>query len=533
MRKKIVFLLLAILVVGVSFKVLDDGDDFELIKNLEIYHNIMRQLRLNYVEEIDSRDLITISINNMLKTLDPYTVYYPESQIETIRMMQKSRYVGIGIKMDTLNNQFYIIEIENNSVAQKQGLQIGDIIQSVNDIDVEGKNLREVGDMLSGQEGTELSLKINRQSKIHTYTLKREVIELSVTSLVRKIDNLGYIKLESFTEESAADFKTAFLDLKSQGIDGLIIDLRNNPGGLLDQAAKIVNLFIPQNKVVVTAKGNSVGSNMTVITQQPPVDTEIPIVVLVNSHSASASEIVSGTLQDYDRAVIVGEQSYGKGLVQRIFDVGYNSQLKVTISKYYIPSGRCIQAINYFDGVNNINSSTKFYTANGRVVYEGKGIMPDVLIDRDTFPEIINDLVDNKVIFSFCNMYYNQLDTANIPAVENVSFTDKNMFVNFLKTSDFYRKIDAIKDLNRISTTEADDATIVNQVTELQKELVENYNQVILDNFQIINVLVSKEIAKRKYYHTGEIEYQLKVDTEIAKAKKILKNPSIYTSILK
>lgn len=532
MRKKFLIAIILVIAISWSFKIFDDGDDFELIKNLEIYHNVLKQLRVNYVEEIDSRYLITLSINKMLKDLDPYTIYYSESQIENFKLMSQSHSIGTGLTIDTINSKIIVTDIKENSSAAKNGLLPGDQIVTINGINTESETLTTLNTMLAGQAGTQVSIIFERNDNSTSVTLTRELIQEHVVSLIKNINNIGYIKLESFTDRSASEFQQAFTDLKAEGITGLIIDLRGNPGGLLDQAVKIVNLFIPKGKLVVTSKGNSVNSNTNFMTDQNPIDEEIPIVVLINNRSASASEIVAGTLQDYDRAVIIGEQSFGKGLVQRFFDVGYNSQIKITISKYYIPSGRCIQQINYSKKGNSINTNTKFFTASGRIVYEGNGISPDIAINRDTMPKIINFLVDNKIIFEFANEYFNLIDTSQIPAPQDIKFDKINTFIAYISDNNVLQKTIEIKNLDKISDNFSDDQTILEETNQLKNNILNTFIKEIKDNSQVINILTSKEIAKRKYFHSGLVEYNLYVDTEIKQARILLQNTNRYNDLL-
>lgn len=534
-KKRLILLsLVLILIIGFSFKIADDGDDFELIKNLEIYHNVMKQLRINYVENIDTRQLITLSIDKMLANLDPYTVYYPESKIESIRLMSEAHYVGVGISVEIFDNSIFITDVENNSSAHTKGINIGDEILEVNGISVKNKSMSDFQNLIGGQANTTVTLTINRNGQEKEFTLSRTNIELPVVSLVEKIDNFGYIKLESFSDKSASEFKDAFMSLKQQKIEGLIIDLRDNPGGLLDQAVSIVNLFIKKDMLVVTSKGNSVNSVGTFMTRQKAVDTKIPIVVLVNGGSASASEIVSGTLQDYDRAVIIGEQTYGKGLVQRFFDVGYNSKIKITISKYYIPSGRCIQAINYSkdEPLKDLKSDVKFHTANGRVVYEEIGITPDIVVSSDTLSDIVKTLVNENFIFYYSNYYYSQLDTSKIESPKNIKFDNQDDFLSFIKSKGFFNKTVEMKDIENLKESMKNDANILSQLSVTEKLILEKLEKQISSNFGQINVLVSKQIVKRKYLHHGEIEFSLTHDEEITKAKFYLTNIKEYNSIL-
>lgn len=533
-KRSLSIILVISLFFSLGFKILDDGDDFELIKNLEIYHNVMKQLRVNYVDEIDSRQIITLSIDKMLEDLDPYTVYYPESEIESVRLISEAKYVGVGISIDTFMNEIYVTDIENNSSAHTQGILIGDKVLSVNEIETNANNLSDFDRLIAGQANTFVRLKIERNGEEKNYSLIRKNIELPVVSLVEKIDNFGYIKLETFSATSASEVETAFLKLEKQGIEGLILDLRDNPGGLLDQAVKIVNLFIKKDMLVVTSKGKAQNSNGSFFTKSKPVNTKIPIVVLVNGGSASASEIVAGALQDYDRAIIVGSQTYGKGLVQRIFDVGYNSKVKVTISKYYIPSGRCIQAIDYAKNnyKKHIISDTKFYTTNGRVVYEGNGIKPDIVINSDTLPEGIKNLKNSKNIFIFTNKYYQDIDTATIKNAREQYFTDKNSFYDFLNTSNYYETTADIIRLNQILNSPNITDEITNQIKTTKSLLKKSIEKNIDTNFDYIKLLVSEELIKRKYLHKGEIEFSLSHDSEIKKAKFYLSNSNEYKSIL-
>ena len=532
-KRILLFSIISLILFGFSYNIYDDGDDFELLKNLEIYHNIMKQLRINYVENIDTRQIITVSITKMLEELDPYTVYFPESEIESIRMMSESQYIGVGITVDTFDNSFYITDIENNSSAHEKGVNIGDKIIYVNGISTQKKTIFDFQNLIAGQANTTVRITIDRNGEEKKYTLSRKNIELPVVSLVKKIDDFGYIKLESFSNKSASEFKTAFLKLQKEGIEGLIIDLRDNPGGLLDQAVEIVNIFIEKDELVVISKGQSKNSNTSFITEQNPIDTEIPIIVLVNGNSASASEIVAGTLQDYDRAIIIGSQTYGKGLVQRFFDVGYNSQVKITISKYYIPSGRCIQEINYSKNyTTNLTTQKEFKTKNGRIVYEGHGISPDIIIKSDTLPKIIKEIENKFIIFEYVNQYYSTLDTSIIQTAENVSFNEKEDFINFLKTNNFFEKSQEITEIYLLKNSMSNNQTIVEQLSTTETLILDELEYQININFKYIDLLVSEQIVKRKYLHLGEIKFSLSHDEEIKKAQFYLSNLKEYNTIL-
>jgi carboxyl-terminal processing protease len=322
------------------------------------------------------------------------------------------------------------------------------------------------------------------------------------------------------------------LELKKQNIKGLIIDLRDNPGGLLDQAVQIVNFFIPKNKVVVVSKGKSLNSNMTYTTTENPIDANIPIVVLINEFSASASEIVAGALQDYDRAIIVGNYSYGKGLVQRIFDLGYNSKIKITISKYYIPSGRCIQKIDYYNSETNLYK--KYFTANGRIVYEGNGISPDYIVtNHDSIPNVVSVFLKSKHSFLFYNSVFKNIDTSKIKSPTDIKYNNIEFLVDFLDKTDFYNTMEEIKELENINKSFENDQIINNEVNELKTKILENYKNSIIKNAEIIEFVIGKEIAKRKFYRTGVIKYSLANEKEIIFAKNLLNNSQKYQKTLK
>lgn len=518
----------------ISFKTFNDNDDFELFKNLEIYHNILENLRQHYVQNIDPRQIITNSVEKMLEDLDPYTVYIPEAEIETIRMLAQSTYIGVGFSVDTMEGDFYVVEVVENSPAHSKGVQVGDKIVEVNNKSLENETLNTFRQLTVGQIGTSVSCKINRNSKILNFNLIRKQVNIKDVTRSTTIDDVGYIKLENFSAQSATSLSNEFLKLQKQKIKGLIIDLRNNPGGLLDQAVKIVNIFIAKNKTVVISKGQSLTSNNVYVTTNRVVDANIPLIILVNKKSASASEIVAGTLQDYDRAVILGEQTFGKGLVQRIFDVGYNSKLKVTVSRYYIPSGRCIQNIDYFhDTKTKLADSTKFYTSGGRTVYQGNGIKPDILMSIDTIDTTIKELLTNKYIYKFCNFYYPKIDTATITTPLDVNFSDKKTLFDFLEKSDFYEKNYYVNNILEIEKLFADKSKSIEEVNQLKALIIKKINENINANFITISKLISREIVKRKFFQQGVIEYNLKNDPEILKAVKILKNPQEYSQILR
>ncbi len=533
MKKIIVFAVFFAFILSLSFRYLDDRDDFELVKNLEIYHNVFKQLHYNYVNKIDSRALITTSIDKMLEQLDPYTVYYPESEIESLKMISNSQYNGIGISIDSIDRHFFITDVVKSGTADKKGLKIGDIISSINGTSVKDMSFQTIHRLITGPLGVSVRLKILRGNSSLSFSIPRQVIDVHVVSLAKKIKDFGYIKLENFSDRAFSEFKTAYFELKRQKIKGLIIDLRDNPGGLLGQAVKILNLFIPKNKVVVVSRGKSENSNSTFITSQDADDTRIPIVVLVNSNSASASEIVAGTLQDYDRGVILGENTYGKGLVQQIFDLGYNSKIKITVSKYYIPSGRCIQAIDYSHNKNNnIDKTKKFYTSRHRVVYEGAGIRPDVYIRSDTLDDAIKTLFNKYIIFKFSNYYFNNSDTSLMKLPEKIYYNDFDSFWNYLIRNNYLQYLSEIKEVADIEAKSKNDPDVLNQLHILKKSITLMIKKEILKHKEQLNVLISQQLVKLKFYSKGQILFNINHDKDILKAEEILSQKKEYNKLL-
>lgn len=529
MKKLLIIIGISIFIISSGFVLWDDRDDFELLKNMEIFHNVMNQLRNYYVDEIDSRELITTAINDMLEKLDPYTVYYSESQVEDYRAYSESNYVGIGITTQIINNKIFIVDLTQNFNADLSGLKIGDEIVAVNGVSVAGMNINDFSNLMRGDLGTYVNLKIKRNKKELEFKIKRQKIDIDPLSYSEVVDDIGYIRLESFSQNSAAEFSNELKKLENKNIKGLIIDLRDNPGGFMEDAVKIANLFLPKNKLVVVSQGRAEDVNLSMITKDNAFDLKTPIVILINRNSASASEILSGALQDYDRAVLIGERSFGKGLVQRIYDVGYNSKIKITVSKYYIPSGRCVQEIDYKNHKNNDDTLTKFYTANGRVVYQGSGISPDIQIKPDS-SDIIQVLKDSMYIFTFCNSYLNSIDTSKISSFSDVDFSDFNLFLEFLEKINFYKNFPSINYLESLPDYSNNEIKI--QKNEFIKKYKENIKKNIVQNKKEIIDLINKQIVLRKFYHKGFVEFSVNHDKEVKKAIEILKDSTKYYQIL-
>ncbi|MBR4271316.1 MAG: S41 family peptidase [Bacteroidales bacterium] len=522
----------------------DDDDDFELIKNLEIFHTLMRDIRVMYVEETSSGELIHTAINKMLETLDPYTVYYPESLVEDVRMMNTGEYAGIGANIEEVKGQYIISSIYKDSPADKAGLMIGDIILKINDKDITGKSYDELDLILKGEPGTPVNISAIHDGQKKTLSMKRAMIDIPDIPYYGEIaPKIGYINLSGFTQDCGKQFRDAFVQLKNEKhIDKLIIDLRFNPGGLLVEAVNIVNLFVNKGEKIVEMKGRVEEWNNTFRAENAPLDTEIPIVVLVNGNSASAAEIVSGALQDLDRAVIIGEKTYGKGLVQTTKKLVFNSTMKVTTAKYYIPSGRCIQKLDYGhkDSTGKATKITEsqnrtFKTKNGRTVKDAGGIMPDVVVNSDTMSYILENLIDSNIIFDFATQY--QKKHATVKSPEEFEITDSEILDLKAFAGDRLYKYNTMVDEDLADLTddikaEYANPTIAATLNTLKKQIeAEKQKEYERQKLQIRTALGS-EIIRRYYYDEGMIRYSLKNDQFIEKAQEVLNDAILYRKIL-
>ena len=522
----------------------DDDDDFELIKNLEIFHTLMRDIRVMYVEETSSGELIHTAINKMLETLDPYTVYYPESLVEDVRMMNTGEYAGIGANIEEVKGQYIISSIYKDSPADKAGLMIGDIILKINDKDITGKSYDELDLVLKGEPGTPVNISAIHDGQKKTVSMKRAMIDIPDIPYYGEIaPKTGYINLSGFTQDCGKQFRDAFLKLKNDNhIDKLIIDLRFNPGGLLVEAVNIVNLFVNKGEKIVEMKGRVEEWNNTFRAENAPLDTEIPIVVLVNGNSASAAEIVSGALQDLDRAVIIGEKTYGKGLVQTTKKLVFNSTMKVTTAKYYIPSGRCIQKLDYghkdSTGKATQISESKvrtFKTKNGRTVKDAGGIMPDVVVNSDTMSYILENLIDSNIIFDFATQY--QKKHASVKGPEEFEITDSEILDLKAFAGDRLYKYNTMvdEDLADLTTdikSEYDNPTITATLNTLKKQIEAEKQKEYERQKPQIRTALGSEIIRRYYYDEGMIRYSLKNDQFIEKAQEVLNDAILYRKIL-
>ena len=520
-------------------------NDFEIAKNVDIFISILRELNAKYADEISPGELTNTAIDAMLESLDPYTIYYTENEIEDVKMITSGQYGGIGALIQQYGkDKVAISEIYEDCPAQKSGVLAGDIITKVDGKSTAGKNSTDISSAMRGQPGTTVTLEVFRPSKNKTLTfnITREEITLPNIPYYGMLDNtVGYIKLDQFTEKAGKEVRDAFTDLKGQGMTALILDLRNNGGGLLQEAVKIMNIFVEQGNVIVYTKGKIEDQNHIFRTPAHALDKDIPVVVLVNEHSASASEIVAGAFQDLDRGVIVGKKSYGKGLVQNIVPLSFNSSMKLTVSKYYIPSGRCVQKIEYFS-----KDSTKshvipdslavaFKTQNGRTVYDKGGIEPDVPTPADYISSVLTALIFNNHIFDFANQYHAD-HTAIAPAdqfvVDEKTF---NEFLNFVGNKDYdytTETEEVMKDLKEAAEYDNYFEKIEPLYHQLEEQLEREKRADLQTHKKEICEYLASEIAVRYYYQKGRIINQLSIDPDINTAKEILHDRNRYNSIL-
>lgn len=518
---------------------------FEVSKNLEIFTDLYKELDFYYVDDINSGDLMKTAIDEMLMSLDPYTTYIPETDIEDYRFMTTGQYGGIGAMITRRKNFVYISEPYEGFPAQKAGLMAGDKLIEINGVSAEGKNTEEVSSILKGQPNTEVSILIERNGERLTKRFKRERITVKSIPYYGILENgVGYIKLRSFTQNCANEVKSALADLKSQQpLNGIILDLRSNPGGLLNESIDIVNLFVAKGEEIVTTKGKTKAWEKTYLSKNNPLDMNTPLVILINSGSASASEIVSGSIQDLDRGVIIGRKSFGKGLVQQTRKLPYNSQLKVTVAKYYIPSGRCIQSLDYSNR-NEDGSAGKvadslvstFNTRNGRVVKDGGGINPDVITKQDDISDISISLMSKNLIFDFATDF--RYKNERISDIEDFTITDDLFldFVSFLQDKDYEYSTtteEALEIFKEITVEEGTSELLSKHITAIYDVITNNKNNDLINNKSEIKKLLASEIVSRYYYQEGRIKERLKYDVDIKEALKLFQNIEEYKNILR
>ena len=526
-----------------SFSQIDDEKYFEMNKAIETFGSVFKSLHSNYVDELNSGDLVKTAIDAMLAKLDPYTNFYPESEMEEVKLQYLGQYGGIGALIHYKNGIVYISEPYEGLPAYKAGVKAGDAILSIDGESAKGKTSNQVSEKLRGQAGTEIELELERDGKIIKKTFRREDIQLPNVPYFGMIDSVvGYIKLNEFTKEASKHVQEAFENLKRQNMQYLIFDLRGNGGGLLQEAVNIVNLFVDKGQVVVSTKAKTVEKNSVFKTTKKAIDTKIPIVVLIDGTSASASEIVSGSLQDFDRAVIMGQCSFGKGLVQNILPLIYNSQIKVTVSKYYIPSGRCIQAIDYShrdkDGnANKIPDSlrTAFKTKGGRTVYDGLGIEPDITIEPEYASNIAIALISKFLCFDYATKFVKE--NPNIASAKDFEITDEiyNDFIEFLKDKDYNYTTMSEKILDELLASAKKEKLSENtlkQIEDMKTNITQDKKEDLIKYKEDLKEILLSEIVVRYYNQKGRIEALLKHDNEVKEATKLLYDQKQYNKTL-
>jgi carboxyl-terminal processing protease len=521
--------------------------NFEIAKHLDIFTTLFRELVINYVDEVNPSEIIKTGIDEMLYSLDPYTNYISESQIEDVRFMTTGQYGGIGALIHRRGDHVYISEPYEGFPAYKAGLLAGDKILEINGQSAKSLDVDEVRTLLQGQPGTSILLKIERVGETAPLqkTLMREVVTIDNIPYFGMLDDhTGYIKLSGFTQHAGREVREAFNALrKDHELQQLIIDLRGNGGGLLHESVNITNLFVEKNKLVVSTKGRIADRNTTHRTLNDPLDKEIPLAILVDRQSASASEIVAGAIQDFDRGVVVGQRTFGKGLVQNVVPLSYNTQLKVTVAKYYIPSGRCIQAIDYAqrneDGsVAMIPDSLKvaFTTLNGRTVYDGGGIEPDIFIEPASYGQVTIALMNQFMIFDYANHFHR--NNESIESAESFTITDEiyQDFIRFVNRNGFDYTTESERRLERLKQASIDEqyfSSIEKEFHSLQSMLLHNKDEDLITYRQEISRLLKEEITTRYYHQRGRVLASLSSDPEVEETLKLFANKDKYKGILK
>ncbi len=539
MKKKIFIPIIAVAIgIGtVSFK----SDFFEIAKQIEIFTELFKELNMNYVDETNPAELMDSAIEGMLADLDPYTKYWTEQEVEDAKINRSGDYSGIGATVRNVDNKMTIVEPRKGYPADKAGLKAGDNILKIGDITVADMD-GDAGDLLKGAPNSEVIITYERQGKTNTTTIKRSSVEIDAVPFSKLIDgDTGYIVLTTFSKKASSQVKDALVSLKTDGAKKIILDLRGNGGGLLSEAINICNLFLPKGSLITTTKSVVKKYNKTYVTQQEPVDIEIPLVVLVNGRSASASEIVSGGLQDYDRAVVVGARTFGKGLVQRPKPLTYGTSVKITISRYYTPSGRCIQALDYWNRDNDGNAVrtnsedyNEFKTKNGRKVFDGGGVLPDIQVSSAKLSPVTTALLKDNAIFEYATDYYYKHQYSDMSEF-SWSQADFNDFKNFLTRTGFNYETETEKAFAKaLLQAEKDDLKKEVQAaySQLDNAIAQAKEKAIDERQEEIQNLLIDEIVKRYFYRDGLYEYQLINNTEIKEATTVLNDSKRYSKIL-
>ncbi len=532
-------ILVVILLAAIFFSFSQKSNFFEIAKQIEIYNSLFKELNMYYVDEINPAELTDKAIKNTLKDLDPYTNFYNEQDVEDAKIRREGEYAGIGVSVFYTSQGIELKEIYKGFSADKAGLKAGDIIVSVAGQSLANMERDQLSMFLKGTPNTKVLVEILRQGKRLEKELIREKVEVNPVPFYDMIDEeTGYITLTRFNNKASSEVKKAFKNLKEKGMQKLVFDLRSNPGGSLQEAINISNFFLPKGKTIVTTKAKIKKWSNTYRGSNEPLDLEMPIVVLINGSSASASEIVSGSLQDYDRAVIMGQRSFGKGLVQRQKELTYGTQLKLTISKYYTPSGRCIQELDYTNRNTKTgivpkfsdNGVNEFKTSNGRTVFDGGGVLPDVAIQLSNKTDATEALMSSKAIFNFATDYYYKNPT--ITSLDNFKFTNKdfNSFTTFLSSDTTFvtQQEELFEKAFSVSTSK----NLAKEYESIKQKLFEAKIEEISKNQDILFNILEEEIIEKYFYKEGVFQYQLKNDETIFEALSLLKNQEKYNVIL-
>lgn len=518
---------------------------FEIAKNLELFASLYKEINTHYVDEVNPNQLLNTSVKAMLKKLDPYTVYIPEDDIEDYRTMATGEYGGIGIQSNKIKGKHVVLMLYEGSPSSDAGIKISDVIMSLDGISVSDKSDAEFGKLLKGQAGTEVELELSRNNGVETLKVKVKRKKIEIPNISYKgmlTDNVGYLRVSEFTRDAGADVRKTVKELKGEGAQKIVLDLRGNPGGLLNEAVNICNVFIPKGKKVVHTKGKTKKQSFEYNTRKDPLDVKIPLVVLINSGSASASEIVSGVIQDYDRGVVIGQKSYGKGLVQMTKPLSYNSQLKLTTAKYYVPSGRCIQALDYSnrrpDGsVGKVADSLKssFKTKNGREVFDGGGVDPDIETEVPYLSSYSANLAESGLVFDYASKYYFSHEKISDAKSFRLSDIEYNQFQEWMKNKKFKNNSLAEETINELKKASSNDKVYKNLLSEIEElkttvaALKTNGSTTYKNE---IKKLLEQEIVSRYYLKKGAVEASLDQDTDVNKAIEILNSSSQYTDLL-
>ncbi|NVK51769.1 MAG: S41 family peptidase [Flavobacteriaceae bacterium] len=537
-KKSMVIAFIAIAFISFSFQ----SKFFEVAKQIEIYTTLFKELNKYYVNEINPAQVTNTAIKNTLKNLDPYTNYYDEQEVEAAKIRREGEYGGIGASINYSNKNPLIVSVYKGYAADKAGLKAGDVITKIDNQILKELESEDVSGLLLGVPNSEVSVEINRRGKTLKFKIQREKIEVNPVPFFKKIDKeIGYIVLTRFNDKASSEVKKAFENLQSQGVKKLILDLRSNPGGSLLESIRISNFFLPKGKVIVSTKAKVKKWSNTYTARNNPLDLEIPIVVLINGRSASASEIVTGALQDYDRAVVMGKRSFGKGLVQRYLPLSYGTQLKVTISKYYTPSGRCIQELDYANRDSKTGKIPKFSdagintftTQNGRKVFDGGGIIPDIVTEKESATATTQALLRSRALFNFALEYTSKNEKKISP--EKFQFTDSDFktFQKFLKTdTTFVSKQEKAFKKAYLALTKTEVKGVKKDYNKVLTTLKEQKIKALSANKELIKSQLEDIILNQQFYEEGVYQHKVLHDKTILQAVMVLNNPTKYNQLL-